>query len=65
MTRLILEFNHLRDYKYKHFSGQTEIFFEVFYTKFKRRYTICSTALHIEINGLTSWTKSKILLLGS
>lgn len=54
MTRLRLELSHLRDHKFKRFSGHAKIFFEVLYAKLKRRHTICSTALYIEINGLTS-----------
>ena len=55
MTRPRLGLNHLSDRKFKQFSGNNKIIFEILDQMLKRQPTIYSTAaLHIEIKGLTS-----------
>ena len=63
MTRLKLGLSHLRNRKFKKFSGRSKIFFEPLDRKLKRRRTIYSTVLNIETKELTSSIKSKILPL--
>ena len=61
MARLRIGLNHLRDYKFKQFSGNTKIFFEILDPKLKRQHTIYFTALHIEMKEIKIIEQIKII----